>query len=259
MTLSRQNAVLSQAINVSDNAIGDTIFIPSGNVVNLSGILTATSGNFTNSLQINGTGVITEIVQDISPQLGGDLDLNGFNINGVGDVVINGNVLCGYLVPGTIISSNDFDGATPGTISIGDYTSFSHLNWSINENGSGNFSSLTMNNSGVALYDTTVANLGTISGTNSINCGQDRQIQTLTLNGTATTFTKGSGWPTNNNISRETTLNIYASGNTSITWTIVNDWYRQPDSPLPSGRHIVLLRSIGSGTMQGHYIGNKTN
>jgi hypothetical protein len=108
-------------------------------------------------------------------------------------------------------------------------------------------------------YDTSVFNLGTISGSNAINCGQDRQIQTLTLNGVATTFTKGTGWPSSNSVARETTLNIFSSGNTSITWTIVNDWYRQPDSPLPSGRHIVLLRSVGSGTMQGHYIGNKTN
>ena len=125
---------------------------------------------------------------------------------------------------------------------------------------SGNFtSSLQLNGSGVGLYDTSVFNLGTISGTNAINCGQDRQIQNLTLNGVATTFTTGTGWPSSSSVARETTLNIFASGNTSITWTIVNDWYRQPDSPLPSGRHIVLLRSVGSGTMQGHYIGNKTN
>jgi hypothetical protein len=125
---------------------------------------------------------------------------------------------------------------------------------------SGNFTSaLQLNGSGVGLYDTSVFNLGTISGSNAINCGQDRQIQTLTLNGVATTFTTGTGWPSSSSVARETTLNIFSSGNTSVTWTIVNDWYRQPDSPLPSGRHIVLLRSIGSGNMQGHYIGNKTN
>jgi hypothetical protein len=125
---------------------------------------------------------------------------------------------------------------------------------------SGNFTnSLQLNGSGVGLYDTSVFNLGTISGTNAINCGQDRQIQTLTLNGVATTFTTGTGWPSSNSVSRETTLNIFSSGNTSVTWTIVNDWYRQPDSPLPSGRHIVLLRGIGSGIVEGHYIGSKSN
>lgn len=123
-------------------------------------------------------------------------------------------------------------------------------------NGSG---TITIATTGLANYDVSVLSLGTVSGTNAINCGQDRQIQNLTLNGVATTFTKGNGWPTSDSVARETTLNIFSSGNTSVTWTIVNDWYRQPDSPLPSGRHIVLLRSIGSGTMQGHYIGNKTN
>ena len=56
MTLSRQNAALSQVINVGDNAIGDTILIPSGNVVDLNGILTAVSGNFS-SLTVNNNPV----------------------------------------------------------------------------------------------------------------------------------------------------------------------------------------------------------
>jgi hypothetical protein len=126
-------------------------------------------------------------------------------------------------------------------------------------NGSGNFTSLNVNGSGVGLYNTSVLSLGTLTGSNSINCGQDRQIQTLTLNGTATTFTKGTGWPSSNSVSRDITLNITAGSNTSVTWTVVTDWYRQPDSPLPSGSHIVLLRAIGSGIIQGHYIGSKTN
>lgn len=125
---------------------------------------------------------------------------------------------------------------------------------------SGNFtSSLQLNGSGVGLYDTSVFNLGTISGSNAINCGQDRQIQTLTLNGTATTLTKGTNWPSSSSVSREVTLNIYSSSNTSVTWSVVTDWYRQPDSPLPSGNHIVLLRGVGSSIVQGHYIGSKTN
>jgi len=131
--------------------------------------------------------------------------------------------------------------------------------YTLDVNGSGNFTSLNVNGSGVGLYDTSVLSLGTITGSNAINCGQDRQIQTLTLNGTATTFTKGTGWPSSNSVSRDITLNITASSNTSVTWTVVTDWYRQPDSPLPSGSHIVLLRAIGSGIIQGHYIGSKTN
>jgi hypothetical protein len=119
--------------------------------------------------------------------------------------------------------------------------------------------SLSLNGSAVDLYDTSILSLGTISGSNAINCGQDRSIQTLTLNGAATTFTKGSGWPSTDNINRDVTLNITTNTNTSITWSIINDWYRQPDSPLPSGKHIVLLRGIGSGIIEGHYIGSKSN
>lgn len=435
------------AINIAD---GKLYTKNSGNsiinlgVTSISGTyITPNSGNFSNSLRLNGNEVLTSIIQDTNAQLGSNLDLNSYNINGnAGDIIISGNVSAGNVIPGTIISLNDFDGGTPGTIGVGEFTTLAQTFWSIDRNGSGNFSSLSINNTGVslnghshtisdistfassalasrisdetgsgslvfsdeaslinpsilgalnigdgvnysprftiagdngnflditstpsaraiysipievrsigggtieplvlkaqsadflglpsdivgvvasghwrgatictdkggtgrtsysngqlligsgtslaantltagtgisitngsgtitinatgvALYNTTVFDLGTISGTNSINCGQDRQIQTLTLNGTATTFTKGTGWPTSDTVARETTLNIYASGNTSITWTIVNDWYRQPDSPLPSGRHIVLLRSVGSGTMQGHYIGNKTN
>jgi hypothetical protein len=112
--------------------------------------------------------------------------------------------------------------------------------------------------SGIGLYDTSIFSLGTISGTNSINCGQDRQIQTLTLNGVATTLNKGTGWPPTNSINRDVTLNITTNTNTSVVWNIINDWYRQPDSPLPSGKHIVLLRGIGSGIVEGHYIGSKS-
>lgn len=65
MTLALNNAVLSQVINVSNTAIGDTILIPSGNIVNLSGILTATSGNFT-SLRVNNIEVGVGISQEDS-------------------------------------------------------------------------------------------------------------------------------------------------------------------------------------------------
>lgn len=56
MTLSRKNSVLAQTINVSDTSVGDTISIPSSGIVNISGTLTAISGNFT-VLQQNGVGV----------------------------------------------------------------------------------------------------------------------------------------------------------------------------------------------------------
>lgn len=105
-----------------------------------------------------------------------------------------------------------------------------------------------------------IADLGTVSGSTSINCGSDRSIQTLTLDGTATTFTKGSGWPTLSTQSADVVLKITVSNPTTITWNIVTEWYNQPSAgALSVGTHLFLLRSIGTSVMEGHYIGNKTN
>jgi hypothetical protein len=105
-----------------------------------------------------------------------------------------------------------------------------------------------------------ITNLGSVSGSTSINYATNRSIQTITLDGTATTFTKGTGWPTLSNISVDTILRITVTSATSITWTIVNDWFNQPSpGSLAVGTHLFLLRAIGSSIIEGHYIGNKTN
>jgi hypothetical protein len=117
---------------------------------------------------------------------------------------------------------------------------------------------LIINTSG--LNFTTITNLGSISGTVNIDYGEDRQIQTLSLNGTSTTFSKGSGWPSTSGISVDVVLKITVSSETSITWNIVNEWYNQPPfGSLANGTHLFLLRSMGNSIIEGHYIGNKTN
>lgn len=105
-----------------------------------------------------------------------------------------------------------------------------------------------------------VVELGTVSGSTAINYDPNtRSIQTLTLNGTSTTLTKGSGWPASSNISVDVILKITVSSATNITWNIVNEWYNQPVSgPLGVGTHLFLLRAVGT-TIEGHYIGNRTN
>lgn len=99
------------------------------------------------------------------------------------------------------------------------------------------------------------------SGSTPINYdATTSSIQTLTLSGTAVTFTKGTGWPTSSNVSVDTILRITVTSATSITWTIVNDWFNQPPAgALSIGTHLFLLRAIGSSIIEGHYIGNKTN
>lgn len=102
----------------------------------------------------------------------------------------------------------------------------------------------------IKIYD-----LGTVSSNTSISYAIDKQIQQLTLNGTATNFIEGSGWPSTTSV--DVLLEITVSSTTSVTWSIVDDWYNPVPSFVP-GKYLVLLRSIGV-TIQGHYIGEKTN
>lgn len=104
-----------------------------------------------------------------------------------------------------------------------------------------------------------ILSLGTLSGSNAINFGSDRLFQTLTLNGNAVTFTKGTGWPSTS-VTGDIILKVVVSSATSITWSIVNDWFSQPPAgSLSVGTHLFLLRAIGGSTIEGHYIGSKTN
>jgi hypothetical protein len=101
--------------------------------------------------------------------------------------------------------------------------------------------------------------LGTLSGSSAINFGSDRLFQTLTLNGSSVTLTKGTGWPTTSVIG-DLILRVTVESNTSITWTVVNDWFVQPPAgALSVGTHLFLLRAIGNSIIEGHYIGYKTN
>jgi hypothetical protein len=116
--------------------------------------------------------------------------------------------------------------------------------------------SLTVNSNGLI----PVVDLGTLTGTNAINGGISNAFQKITLNGTSVTFTKGTGWPTNDSLLIDSILKITATSGTSITWSIVNEWYNQPPAgALASGVHLFGLRAVGSGIIEGHYIGNKTN
>lgn len=100
-----------------------------------------------------------------------------------------------------------------------------------------------------------VFNLGSISGINEINFGTDRLIQTLSLNGSLTTFNKGTGWPSENSLASDVVLNIQVSSITPIVWNIVTNWILNPPAGgLSVGTHVILLRAIGSSTIQGYYI-----
>ena len=65
------------------------------------------------------TGITTDILGDTSPQLGGDLDLNGSDITGIGDITLdNGNVTLssGYIQSNLGITTNT--GTTTAQINV---------------------------------------------------------------------------------------------------------------------------------------------
>jgi hypothetical protein len=131
-----------------------------------------------------------------------------------------------------------------------------------NPAGSGIAKKISLSDIGVAIGagSTSVFSLGSISGNNALNYVTDRLIQTLTLGGSSVTFTKGTGWPTVATASCDIILRITVSSATTITWSIVTDWFNQPPTgALSVGTHLILLRAIGSSIVEGHYIKKKTN
>jgi hypothetical protein len=138
---------------------------------------------------------------------------------------------------------------------------------------SGNFSSLSVNNSPVSVsghthvasnitdiaYIPTIS-LGTVSGSGFINAGYSNSIQTLTLNGSGVTFVKGTGWPTSNDLSTDVVLRMNVTAPTAITWTIATDRFNQPPAgALGVGTHVFVLRGVGTSIVESHYVGSKTN
>ena len=64
--------------------------------INTSGIITATSfhgngSNLTGLTHSQVSGIMGDLVDDTTPQLGGNLDLNSNDITGTGDINITGN------------------------------------------------------------------------------------------------------------------------------------------------------------------------
>jgi hypothetical protein len=104
---------------------------------------------------------------------------------------------------------------------------------------------------------TPIYNHGTISGNVAINYNIDRQIQTMTLTGGSVNFTEGTGWTTANR-SVDVVLHITVTSTTTVAFDsgFITDWY----DVLPTftaGTYMILIRSIGSTVIQGHYLGKK--
>jgi hypothetical protein len=121
--------------------------------------------------------------------------------------------------------------------------------------------SLTVNNGLSAPTLIYAPSIGTIPGP-SVNFGIsyaiDRQIQVFAnWQNTVTNinFIEGSNWPSAKSV--DVLLELTFTNPINVIWSIVDDWYNPPPN-FVAGKYLVLLRSI-NGTIQGHYIGEKTN
>ncbi|MAO20088.1 MAG: hypothetical protein CMJ25_04980 [Phycisphaerae bacterium] len=82
--------------------------LPTADGTSGQSIITDGSGNLTFGTAA-GTG-ITAVVQDTSPQLGGDLDLNGSDITGTGNIDVTGNVTAdGATIDGAVDINSSVD------------------------------------------------------------------------------------------------------------------------------------------------------
>ena len=84
------------ANQIQELAVGDSLDLTASGIHN-AGVITATKFVGDGSLLTNvggggGAAGISDIVEDITPQLGGNLDINGNIINGTGSIVINGGI-----------------------------------------------------------------------------------------------------------------------------------------------------------------------
>jgi len=99
--------------------VGDAVSKASGGAfggnVSVSGTVTATSYNGDGS---NLSGISTDLVLDITPQLGGNLDLNSKNITGTGDIDITGLLQLNRLTTHGDIINLQKDGTEVGSIGI---------------------------------------------------------------------------------------------------------------------------------------------
>lgn len=129
-TITASDIDLSGSLSVGSSITGLSIY---GNGVNLSGIVTSlvagsnisisgSSGRVTVSANLPATGLYN-IVEDTTPQLGGNLDLNSNNITGTGNINING-----------IITSTSFVGNLTGTATTSSHTTITNDNSSTSNN-----------------------------------------------------------------------------------------------------------------------------
>ena len=210
---SRSNDNINLIPNGTGNvALGNLVF-DADQVVGSSQdnyVLTYDDASGTIRLEANagGGGAITSIVEDTTPQLGGNLDLNGNDITGTGDINITGTVTATNLV-GTFTGSTDFDIITTDGLTLVDNNISANrtnddLILSSSGTGSINING-TVTGTGVLDEDNMASDSAVHLATQqSIKAYVDSQI---TASGDITSVTAGDGL-TGGGVSGAVTLNV---------------------------------------------------
>jgi len=118
------DGVVSGSAQISYTGITD---VPSGIVSGSSQIDLTQTTNYVSGIKdrldaeqvVSGSGYLQNVVEDTTPQLGGNLDLNGNNISGSGNIEISGFISANYLAAIDGVYGNSFYSPSGGNIGDG--------------------------------------------------------------------------------------------------------------------------------------------
>ena len=204
-----------------------------------------------------GGGGLSDIVNDTTPQLGGNMSLNGFEINGTGDIDITGNITASGTVNANAFVGNITGNVTgnASTVTNGVVTtgSYSNPSWITQISGDKISGSINIGASTSVTSDSFVGNLtgnvaGNVTGTHDGVVGGTTPAAVTGTTITANTNFAGNlvGNITPNTITYANNLAVNAStvANTTILYSVtggyVQDKIQRTDTGSASGNQLGL-------------------
>ena len=196
----------------------------------------------------SGSSGISNVVEDTSPQLGGNLDLNSKRIDGIGDINISGDIS----VSG-VITANSFSGTVPSSSLSG---ALPAIDGSALTNVTGTGSGIGVSNSGTSVGTAQTINFGSGLSITTVNAG----FATVTVD--TPSFATNSGFSTVSGISSAlgvgaTAVGLNATGivtsiNVRINATSVGSGIITATTHVDSG--IVTYRGDSSYAAAGRWV-----
>lgn len=222
------------------------------------------TGSFANSVHTHDISGIIDLQSALdSKQPSGNIPIS--DISGLQDQLDAKQVAGDYSVNGHTHTSSeitDFTDSVNALIPVSNIVAGDNISitqdgtvFTINGSGGGG-SNFTPN---YEVYTSSISLMG------RIDYAENKQVQNIDLLGSGIIISKGSGWPSSNqNVSNEIIcrFNVTHPSGASISWNILSEWYNEPSDPLPSGSHLVALRTMKipdqSNFIIGTYLGYKT-